>query len=143
MTETRLRRAIAVLALVGVGIAGYLTYTRAAGEAPVCTTGGCEKVQSSDYAEVVGIPVAVLGLLAYVAIFATAFRAGPAAAAICAGLCLAGAAFAGYLLVVQLAIIDAICVWCVGSDVVIGLLAVLSVARLARANAAAAPPAAA
>ena len=39
-------------------------------------------MQSSDYAEVVGIPVALLGLLAYLALFATALRAGPAFAAI-------------------------------------------------------------
>ena len=132
MTETRLRRAIAVFALVGVGIAGYLSYVRWAGEAPACTTGGCEKVQSSKYSEVVGIPVAYLGLFAYLAILATAFRAGQAAATICAGLALAGAVFAAYLLYLQIAVIDAICIWCVGSDIVIACLAVLSVLRLSR-----------
>jgi uncharacterized membrane protein len=81
------------------------------------------------------MPVALLGLLAYLAILATAFRPGPAAAAICAGLALAGAVFAGYLLYLQLAVIDAVCIWCVGSDVVIAVLAVLSVLRLARADA--------
>ena len=87
MTDVRLRRAIAVLALVGAGIAGYRTVVRALGEAPVCSTGGCEKVL--DYAEVVGIPVALLGLLAYLALFATALRAGPAFAAIGAWIALA------------------------------------------------------
>ncbi len=132
MTEVRLRRTIAAFALVGVGIAGYLTYVRWAGEAPACTSGGCEKVQSSKYSEVLGVPVALLGLLAYLAILATAFRAGQAAAAICAGLCLGGVVFAAYLLYLQLFVIDAICIWCVGSDIVIGCLAVLSILRLSR-----------
>jgi uncharacterized membrane protein len=137
VTGRRLRAAIAALALVGMGIAGYLTITRALGEAPVCSTGGCEKVQSSDYAEVVGIPVALLGLLAYAALFATALRAGPAFAAIGAGIALASLAFAFYLFVVQVAVIEAYCLWCLASDVVIALLAPLTVWRLVRESAAA------
>lgn len=134
MSEARLRRAIAIVALVGVAIAGYLTYVRAVGEAPACSTGGCEKVQSSEYSEVLGVPVALLGLLAYLAILGAALRAGPAAAAAGAGLSLAGVLFAGYLLYVQLAVIDAVCIWCLGSDVVIATLAVLGVLRLERAS---------
>ena len=121
---------VGVLALAGAGIAVYLTYTHAIGSVPVCTTGGCEKVQSSDYAELAGIPVAALGLGAYVAIFATALRGGVPPAAVGAALSLAGAAFALYLLVIQVAVIEALCIWCLGSDVVIGLLAVVSVLRL-------------
>ena len=132
MTDVRLRRAIAVLALVGAGIAGYLTVVRALGEAPVCSTGGCEKVQSSDYAEVVGIPVALLGLLAYLALFATALRAGPAFAAIGAGIALASLAFAFYLFIVQLVVIEAFCLWCLASDVVIAVIAPLAVWRMVR-----------
>ena len=137
MTDRRLRAAIAVLALVGLGIAGYLTVTRALGEAPVCTTGGCEKVQSSDYAEVVGIPVAVLGLLAYGALFLTALRAGPALTAIGAGIALSGLAFAAYLFWVQVAVIEAFCLWCLASDAVMAVLAPLTVWRVVRESAAA------
>ena len=136
MTDVRLRRAIAVLALVGAGIAGYLTVVRALGEAPGCSTGGCEKVQSSDYAEVAGIPVALLGLLAYLALFATALRAGPAVAAIGAGIALASLAFAFYLFIVQLVVIEALCLWCLASDVVIALIAPLAVRRVVRESAA-------
>lgn len=132
MSDTRLRGAIAVLALVGAAIAAYLTVTRALGEAPVCSTGGCEKVQSSDYAEVLGIPVALLGLLAYLTLFATALRAGPAFAAIGAGIALASLAFALYLFVVQLVVIEALCLWCLASDAVIALIAPLAVWRMAR-----------
>jgi uncharacterized membrane protein len=68
-----LRRVTAVLALVGIGIAGYLTWVHYAGLEPVCVGGGggCERVQSSRWAELAGIPVAVLGLAGYVAILAS------------------------------------------------------------------------
>ena len=134
MTDRRVRAAIAVLALIGTGIAAYLVYVHARGIAPVCRTGGCEKVQSSSYSELAGIPVATLGLAAYLTIFASALVRGPAAAAVGLAVSLSGAAFALYLLVVQVAVIDAICIWCVGSDVVICLLAVLAVARIRTAE---------
>jgi uncharacterized membrane protein len=125
-----LRRAIAATSLVGAAVAAYLTYVHYAHVAPVCTTGGCEKVQSSSYAELAGVPVALLGLLAYAAIFVTALVPGVTAAFAGAVIALGGAAFSGYLLWAQLARIHAICQWCVGNDVIIAIVAVLCVARL-------------
>ena len=139
MTERRLRVAIGILALAGTGIAAYLTYVRATGGSYACTTGGCEKVQSSAYAEIIGIPVAVIGLVGYVAIGATALVAGEAAAVLGAALALGGFAFSVYLLYLQLAVIDAICVWCVASEGVMTVLFALTLVRLrlaARAEAA-------
>jgi uncharacterized membrane protein len=126
----RLRAAIAGLAVVGIAIAAYLTVVHYTHTAPVCTTGGCEKVQRSSYAELAGIPVAVLGLVAYVAILATTTRQGVGAALAGAVLALSGAAFSGYLLWAQLARIHALCQWCLGNDVVVAVVAVLCVARL-------------
>jgi len=65
-----LRRLTAVLALIGIAIAGYLTWVHYAGLEPVCVGGGggCERVQSSRWAELAGIPVAVLGLGGYIVI---------------------------------------------------------------------------
>ena len=134
MSETGLRRAVAALALLGAGVAGYLTVTWAAGVDPVCTTGGCAKVQASEYAELVGIPVAGLGLAAYLAIFATALRPEPAAAALGAALALAGVAFSGYLFVVQAFVIEAFCLWCLVSDGVMLALVVAAVLRLRAAG---------
>ena len=73
MSDRRLRLVVGVLAAIGVAVAGYLTYARFTHTAIACATGGCETVQSSRYAEVAGIPVALLGLGAYRAILATAF----------------------------------------------------------------------
>jgi uncharacterized membrane protein len=61
VSDRSLRIAVALLALVGAGIAGYLTYARYAHVSIACSTGGCETVQSSEYAEIVGLEVASLG----------------------------------------------------------------------------------
>jgi uncharacterized membrane protein len=68
MSERRLRVVVGVLAAAGVAVAAYLTYARYTDTAIACATGGCETVQSSRYAEVAGVPVALLGLGAYIAI---------------------------------------------------------------------------
>ena len=126
----RLRAAIAAAAVVGGAIAAYLTVVHYAHTAPICTTGGCEKVQKSSYAELAGVPVALLGLVAYVAILATTAVRGVTAAFAGLLLALVGVAFSGYLLWAQLGPIGAICQWCIGNDVVIVVVAVLGVARV-------------
>ena len=132
MTDRRLRAAIAVLALAGAGVAAYLVYARYTGTRLACTTGGCETVQHSKYAKAAGIPVAVLGLAAYLAVLATTLSARIEAAAISAAIVLAGLAFGIYLIVIQVAVIDAICQWCITSDAILAVLAVLCAERLRR-----------
>jgi uncharacterized membrane protein len=127
-----LRRATLALALAGAGIAGYLTYVHYAHVQPLCTTGGCEKVQASKYAELFGIPVALLGLAAYAALVALAWVRGANAALASTLVALVGVGFSAYLLWAQLGPIDAICQWCVAQDVVMAALAALCIARLLR-----------
>jgi uncharacterized membrane protein len=126
--------AIAALGAVGVGIAGYLTYVHYAGIDPIFTGGGggCHTVQSSSYAELAGIPVAVLGLAGYLAILASLRVPGERGATATALLALVGFGFSAYLTYLELFEIDAICQWCVASAVVMTLLAVLGVTRLLR-----------
>src|SRR4029078_8450296 len=97
-----------------------------------CTTGGCETVQHSKYAKAGGIPVAVLGLIAYLAVFATALSSRIEAAAVGAAIVLAALAFGVYLIVIQVAVIDAICQLCLASDVILAVLAVACAERLRR-----------
>jgi uncharacterized membrane protein len=130
----RLRLAIGGLALVGAGIAAYLGFAALTDTATVCPTSGCETVRLSRYSELAGVPVALLGLGAYVAIFGSALRRETLAAGVGAAVALGGLAFGAYLLVVQIAIIDAVCVWCLASDAVLAALAVLAAARLAPAR---------
>ncbi len=128
----RLRVAIASVATVGLAIAAYLTIVHYTHSSPICTSGGCEKVQRSSYASLAGVPVALLGLLAYLGVIASAaWRGLPAALAGCV-IALVGVAFSAYLLWAQLARIHAVCQWCLASDVVMAALAVLCTIRLLR-----------
>jgi uncharacterized membrane protein len=133
MSDRTLRLAIAVVALVGIGIATYLTYVHYAGLKPLClSSGGCETVQSSRYAKLAGIPVATIGLAGYVLILGSVWLRGEVGKLIGAGLALVGFGFSAYLTYRELFTIKAICQWCVASAVVMTLLAVLTVWRLLR-----------
>lgn len=128
--DARLRRAGVALAAVGSAIAGYLTWVHYAHATPACVGGGaCERVQSSQYAELAGVPVAAIGLAGYVAILATLLA--PRRRALLAGafLALVGFGFSLYLTYLQLFVIDAVCQWCVASDGVMTALAVTTVWR--------------
>jgi len=119
-------RAIAGLALLGLAISAYLTWVHYAGIEPVCSSiSDCERVQSSDYAELVGIPVAVLGLAGYSAILASLWTR----ADVTALLAYLAVAFSGYLTWAELFKIDAICQWCVASALITVAIAVLATLR--------------
>ena len=132
MTDRALRVAICVLAAAGASIAGYLLYERWTGGPLICSTGGCEIVQNSKYSKLAGIPVALLGLVAYVAIFVTGLFSQELARAIGAAIEVSGLFFALYLVYVQNSKIHAWCQWCLTSDVILAILAVLTVVRLLR-----------
>ena len=131
---SRLRSATAMLALAGVAVAGYLTWVHYAGLEPVCVGGGggCERVQSSRWAELAGIPVAVLGLAGYVGILASLALPEEPGALVAAFLALVGFGFSCWLSYVEIAKIDAICQWCVASAVIMTALALVGVARVLR-----------
>lgn len=126
-----LRLASAVVATAGLGIAGYLTAVHYGGGEPVCAIAhGCAAVQQSEYAELAGVPVALLGLIGYAGILVTLLRDDHTARAATAFLSLVGAGFSAWLTYVEVARLDAICVWCVGSAVCMLVLAALSSARM-------------
>ena len=121
---------IGALAVAGMAVAGYLTYARYSGTPISCSSGGCETVQSSDYATLFGIPVAVLGLLVYVLILITALSATDTARSAGAALALTAFLFSAYLLALQLTVIGAVCDWCVLNDAIATVLAPLAALRL-------------
>lgn len=132
MNDRGLRLAAAGVALVGAALAGYLTWVHYDEAALVCVAGGgCETVQQSAYAEIAGIPVALLGLLAYSTVIVLILWDAPNARLGAAMIALVGLAFGLYLLYVQLFVIDAVCTWCLVNDVVVApLLAALTALRL-------------
>lgn len=132
MSDRALRLAAAVVALAGIAVAGYLSWAHYTDAAVVCVAGGgCETVQESDYAVIAGIPVAVLGLIAYTAILALIAWDVPIARLSAAMGAFMGLIFGAYFLALQLFVIDAICIWCLVNDALIApALAVLTALRL-------------
>jgi uncharacterized membrane protein len=128
--ERYLRLAVALLALIGAGIAGYLTYTHFRGSPPVCLTSGCEVVQNSRWSELLGIPIALLGLLTYLSIVATTLVRHPLAKQAGAMIALAALGFNAYLLYIQAHEIGRYCTWCVSNEIVSAVLAPIAIAWL-------------
>lgn len=127
--------AMTALALGGTAIAGYLLIVRLLGEAPACgPVRGCDTVAASEYATVVGLPVALFGVVFSLVLTAAAIvwwrRRDRRALHALYGLGLLGVAAAGYLTYLELFVIEAICIWCVSYaiTIVVGwLLAILVV----------------
>jgi uncharacterized membrane protein len=130
----RLVVAMTAIALLGVAIAGYLTFIHYAGIKPVCVSGGggCEQVQSSRYSLLAGVPVALLGLIGYLAILASLRVRGDLGLTLGALITLMGLGFSAYLTYRELFTIKAICQWCVASAVLMTILTVLALVRFLR-----------
>jgi uncharacterized membrane protein len=133
--SNRLRTLAIALSVLGLGIAGYLTYVHYAGVSPVCEIAhGCEKVQTSQWSKVAGVPVALLGLLGYATILAAVLARGETALTAAAGAALVGAGFSVYLTYREVFTIHAICIWCVASAALMVALAGVTTVRLLRAD---------
>ena len=131
--DRRLRIAIGVLCVIGIGVAGYLTYTHYEGLNVVClSSGGCETVQKSVYSKLDGIPVAVLGLAGYIGIFISLFIRNELARAAGFGLALVGFLFSMYLTYREAFTIHAYCQWCLSSAFIMTILVVLTGIRALR-----------
>jgi uncharacterized membrane protein len=137
MTDTVLRRTSETLGLAGVGIAGYLTYVHYAGLQPICgISHGCETVQTSRYASLLGAPVALLGLITYILILLSLRMRGERALLGGYALTLIAFLFSSYLTYREVFTIHAICSWCVSSAIVFTLLAIVGAVRVLRVDAA-------
>ncbi|MBS1252678.1 MAG: Vitamin K epoxide reductase [Anaerolineales bacterium] len=121
---------IPVASLLGMIVSAYLTWVHWGGSTALCTgVGDCEAVNSSTYAEVSGIPVALLGFGMYLTLFALSMysrRPAPGMASTVAlavfGISLAGVLYSIYLTYIEVAVLHAICPWCVTSAVLIALV---------------------
>jgi uncharacterized membrane protein len=134
-SENRLTFAVPLIAVIGIGVAAYLTYIESSGATAVCgPVGDCNTVNQSEYAILFGvIPVAALGLASYVAIILgwSVARLGSSPAADWAklailALCVVGTIFSIYLTFLEPFVIGATCAWCLTSAVAITVLMLLS-----------------
>lgn len=131
MLDVWLRRVALVLAVLGLGVASYLTYVHYAGIRSICEIAhGCERVQKSEWSKLAGIPVALIGLLGYVSIFLSLLSRREGAMIAASGLSLVGFGFSAYLTYREIWSIDAICIWCVSSAIILTLLAIVTTARV-------------
>lgn len=135
MSERTRRRVLIVLAAIGVGLAAYLTYVHYSGATVVCTSKGneCAQVQKSEYSKLAGVPVALIGLIGYVAILSSLLvRQGENSRFATAGLTLGGFGFSVYLTYREVFTLHKICEWCVSSACLMTILMLLSAWRFLR-----------
>jgi uncharacterized membrane protein len=134
------RQAIVLLALVGLLVATYLWLYKIGvlGELK-CGTGSCEYVQTSRFAELLGVPVAFYGVAGYATLLVVGLATleGRLAAdrrltVLLAALATMGFAFTLYLTYVELFVLHAICRWCVASAAIMTGIWVAAVAGLSR-----------
>lgn len=131
---------IAVLALVGVLISIYMSaYHFGWLGSIMCGTGGCERVQSSPWANFAGVPVPVIGFLGYGALLVLSIlgmqerfeedRRIPLLLVIGAVI---GVGFSAYLTYLEAAVIHAWCRWCVVSAILATLIFLFTVPEFGR-----------
>ena len=137
------RQAIVLLALVGLLVATYLWLYKLGvlGELK-CGTGSCEYVQTSRYADLLGLPVALYGVAGYATLLALGlarlqprFASDRRVSGLLAALATVGFAFTIYLTTIELFVLHATCRWCLASAAIMSAIWVLSLADLRRAPA--------
>lgn len=125
---------VAALALAGIFIGTYLTLFKLGiiGELS-CSVGSCETVNSSKWAVFLGFPVAAWGVFFYVDVFVFAlvgtlprFEQSRVVSLLLVTWATVGVVFSGWLTYLEFAVIEAICIWCVVSAVIVALIFVLS-----------------
>jgi len=129
---------VSVLSLIGIFVAVYLLLWKVGvlGELS-CTTSGCETVQTSEYSDFLGLPVALYGTGGFVSLFVVAIaglqprwvdRKEPTTLlTVLSGV---GVAFSAYLTYLEASVIHAWCQWCVASAILITMVFVVSVVGL-------------
>lgn len=130
------RLVIIVLTVLGIFVAGYLTWSHFSGGPVYCGgSNSCELVNSSRFAYLGTIPVALIGLIGYVIILALSLippkedRQWPML--LIFGGALIGVILQWYLFYIEVAVLRAICYWCVASQTIITLIFLLSFPRRA------------
>jgi uncharacterized membrane protein len=129
---------VAALSLAGIFISIYLTLYKLGviGELS-CTIGSCETVNTSRWSVFLGLPVAAWGLFFYIDVFVIAvvgtmprFEDVPLISVVLAAEAAIGVLFSAWLTYLELAVIHAICIWCITSAAIVTAIFLVSVADL-------------
>jgi len=128
-----------ILVVIGLLVSIYMTIYKVTSNDALCLgSGDCSTVNASRYAEVYGIPVAVIGIAGYLAILMTHWyeprdkffeKNGPM---LIFGFALTGFLFTLYLIYIEFAILKAYCPFCLTSQAAMTLIFIISIFRLVR-----------
>jgi uncharacterized membrane protein len=131
-SEANLRRAIAFVAALGIGVATYIAIADSGGGAPTCLAGGhgCQTVAESSYSHIAGVNVAIFGIVGYILLLASAFFVSDYVRLGAFAVALGGFGFSIYLTYLEIFKIEAICQWCVASAVLMTIQFLLNATRL-------------
>lgn len=126
--------AIPILAVIGLAVAGYLAYVELARVNAVCgPVGDCNAVQNSPFSKLLGIPLGIVGLAGYGLILIAwwwsrqpnaPYQQQMSVVIFCAALF--SVIFAIYLTSVEIFVINAVCIWCLTSAVLVTLILLAS-----------------
>lgn len=109
--------ALPILALFGLADSGYLLWQHRADTAAFCLAGGCDVVNQSAYSEIRGIPLAVFGIGGYLLLLTLSIVAvrlvSRRVLGIIAAIAGIGVGVSAWLVYLQVAVIESICLWCV------------------------------
>ncbi|MBI4457949.1 vitamin K epoxide reductase family protein [Candidatus Uhrbacteria bacterium] len=126
--------AIAILAGLGAVLMAYLTQLNVGGVSLVACDFGkeisCSAVGQSDFATLAGVPVSILGLAYFLTVMVLVLRKRQAHRfGIIASFTVFSLVFSAYLLMIEIAIIGAICIFCETSKLL--MVAILALALIA------------
>jgi uncharacterized membrane protein len=134
-----LYRASIALVVLGLAVSIYMTIYKVFNADAMCLgSGDCSTVNASRYSEVNGIPVAVIGVLGYLAILATHYFENrnlffeQNSILIIFGMALTGFLFTIWLVYVEAALLKAFCPFCVTSQAAMTVIFIIAVMRLVR-----------
>jgi uncharacterized membrane protein len=128
-----------ILVVIGLAVSIYMTIYKATSNDALCLgSGDCSTVNASRYSEVYGIPVASVGIAGYLAILLVLWyerrdkffeKNGPM---LIFGMALTGFLFTLYLIYVEIAILKALCPFCLTSQAAMTIIFIISIVRLVR-----------
>ncbi len=129
---------VSVLSLIGFFVAVYLLLWKLGILSELaCSTGGCETVQTSEYSDFLGLPVALYGAAGFVCMFIVCIvglqprwleRREPTLLLV--GFAGIGVTFCAYLTYLEAAVIHAWCQWCVITAIIVSLVFAVSLTGL-------------
>lgn len=136
-TEKRNTRVMLVLSILGLLDSSYLSWIKLTHNEGKCIpgVGDCGTVNTSIYSELFGIPVAYLGVACYLVLLVLVLlerKNGeqPLYTYLFFGVTLVGFLFSIYLTYLELAVIHAVCVFCMISAILLTILFGLSLYKI-------------